>query len=113
GALSAISVRICEDIFIDRARAFEAIVEKKITAFRKDPSPLQQRSNFTLMSLDEPVVRSLVIARPLILHSVFFSEPLNLAVTKHRQTWQGCHESRYAEALISFAKLINSRAFIR
>ncbi len=65
------------------------------------------------MSLDEPVVRRLVVARPLILHSVFFGEALDLAVTEHRQAGQGRHQRRYAEALVALAELVNCRAFIR
>ena len=112
-ALVAGAVGIGKDVLVHRTGRLEEIVEQKIVALGKDPATLQQRSNLALVALHKPMVRRLVVARPLVLHAVLLGESLNLPVAEHRQARQRGHHGRHAEAFVALAELVNCRSFIR
>ena len=65
------------------------------------------------MALNHPWVGTLVIAGPLVLHSVLLSKSFDLAVAEHRQPRQRGHQHGHAKAFVPLAKLIDSRALVR
>src|ERR1700735_2676214 len=81
-ALVSPPVRVSEDIFVHRAVVVEEIIEQEVAALGKERSHVQQGSYFALMPSHQPVVRSLVIPRPSILHAVLLGESINLTVTE-------------------------------
>ena len=108
----AVAVGIGEDVFIDGAGVGEEVVEEEVGAFGEEPAALEQRRDLALVAFDEMLIGPLIVAGALVLHAVFFSEALDLAVSEHRQAGQRGHQGGDAEALVALAKLINRRALI-
>ena len=56
GALAAVAVGIGKDVFVHLAGALEEVVEQEIGALGEEPAALEERSDFTFVAFNEPLL---------------------------------------------------------
>ena len=66
-----------------------------------------------IMALQQPNINLFIPISFPVFHAIFFGEPLNLSMTKHRQSGHCDHQDTNSKLFITFPKLFNRSLFIR